>query len=220
MKHFFDYKWVKKPEITVNHLLIFFSLTRYERSKLLFCAELKSKETMKNFKSDLCLVDANQTVANFLEPERSSDSGNTGTEQMVQDIYKKSCLFDEDLHILQSVKVVRASSECQSHVISSRAMSIISIIDIKHKISGFTLAGLGLLGNFIAMTVYLSPDYLEQYHIGVYFFTKALFEVGLLINQIIHLANLGNTSYNGEIIGKYVAWHQSLCPTEGQSRDF
>ena len=115
MKHFFDYKWVKKPEITVNHLLIFLSFTRYERSKLLFCAEVKSKETMKNFKSDLCLVDVNQTVANFLEPERSSDSGNTGTEQMIQDIYKKSCLFDEHLHILQSVKVVRASSECQSH---------------------------------------------------------------------------------------------------------
>ncbi len=185
---------------------IYEATNKTKRGNHILCAGLRAKDTpvtKENFqklpevKSDLCYVIHNDTLANYIAMDGGLKEPSETTQGLIKAIYKSSCLFNEQLDKLVSVKVVEHTDQCHFQSLAfegeDREIDTTYITSILFYIA-VILASVGIIGNAVSLSVHLRRKC--QNRQSVYLATKGLSEIFLLACMIAQVSIF----YVGDVI--------------------
>ena len=164
--------------------------------------------------ANVCYVRHNKTLTNYLEMDGDLKNPSEKTKELLKTIYTRSCSFNKKSDKLVSLKVVQQSEECYFRELTLTALSraVYEMTNVAVYIV-IPLAGLGIVGNIVALSVHLSTRCDKKQ--SVHFVVKGLSEVLLLVCIILQASFIfmDNPSPTADILVYYLhpnLYHFSL----------
>ncbi len=125
--------------------------------------------------SSLCVVPYDERLESLLKQEQPLNGTNHNRDKLIYDIFDRFCEMESDQYSV-SVQLVESYDQCQSHV---QLLQVIFSSVGKTKIvviSGIVVAAVGIVGNVVALSIFLGRDYQKSHKTCVYFAAKTVFE--------------------------------------------
>ncbi len=122
--------------------------------------------------SDLCVVPFDEQL---YRQDQLLNGTHRERNNVINGMYKKFCNLEADNNSV-SVKLVESSDQCKNHVVMLQII-LSSVINTKIVVYiSNVVATIGLIGNFLALSIFLSKDYQQAHKTCIYFVAKTTFE--------------------------------------------